>query len=86
MIWYHGTSHKAWDDIQKSGYLYQNTWVCPAIEEALSYGDIILKIDYTPIGKEDTRDKLDHPQLQIDYDIKIENHITVVMETCGWTF
>jgi len=64
MIFYHGTSLKNWNKIQKEGVLwggntyhktngkkgYRYTYLTPEIDIAKGYGDVILEVEYKPIG------------------------------------
>lgn len=55
MIFYHGTSKKAWDKIQEEGMLwgihsYRYTYLTPDIEMAKEYGDVVLEVTYDPKG------------------------------------
>jgi len=64
MKFYHGTSKKAWDSIQREGVLwggdtwhrtggksgYRYTYLTPHIEVAVRYGSVLLEIDYEPQG------------------------------------
>ncbi len=66
MIFYHGTSEEKWALIQKEGVLwgyniyknpdgttyrgYRYTYLTPEIEIAKKYGDVILEIEYEPVG------------------------------------
>lgn len=66
MIFYHGTSEEKWALIQKEGVLwgynihknpdgstyrgYRYTYLTPDIEIAKKYGDVVLEIEYKPVG------------------------------------
>lgn len=66
MKFYHGTSEKKWKKIQKEGILwgynihkktdgtkyrgYRYTYLTPFINVASEYGDVILEVEYNPIG------------------------------------
>ena len=66
MIFYHGTNEENWHKIQKEGVLwgfntykdrdgkeykgYRYTYLTPHIEVAKQYGDILLEVDYEPVG------------------------------------
>jgi hypothetical protein len=66
MKFYHGTSEKTWMAIQREGVLwgynmykepdgtirrgYRYTYLTPEIDVAKGYGDIILEVEYEPIG------------------------------------
>lgn len=61
MTFYHGTTQKIWEKIQKEGILFGKravncsqyhpsrcTYLTPVIEEAMCYGDILLQVEYDP--------------------------------------
>ena len=56
MIFYHGTSEENWKKIQREGILfgqglsYRFTYLTPLIEMARSYGNIVLEVEYEPVG------------------------------------
>ena len=56
MTFYHGTSKHNWQLIQKQGILfgkgmsYRYTYLTPDITVASNYGDVILQIQYDPVG------------------------------------
>lgn len=66
MIFYHGTSKENWDKIQKEGVLwgynmykdengkeymgYRYTYLTPEIEIAKKYGNVLLEVEYEPVG------------------------------------
>lgn len=55
MKFYHGTSKEKWKLIKREGILwgihsYRYTYLTPEIEIAKAYGEIILEIDYRPVG------------------------------------
>ena len=56
MKFYHGTSEKNWKLIQEEGVLwgigrsYRYTYLTPEIGIAKGYGDVILEVDYIPVG------------------------------------
>lgn len=56
MLFYHGTSTKAWEEIQQEGVLwgkhsYRYTYLSPCINVAKHFGDdVLLEVEYTPIG------------------------------------
>jgi hypothetical protein len=67
MKFYHGTTEKVWKLVQKEGVLwgynmhkepdgttrrgYRYTYLTPEINVAKGYGDVILEIEYEPVGK-----------------------------------
>lgn len=61
MTFYHGTSKENWEKIQDEGILfgvgqsYRYTYLSPNIEIAKKFGDIILEIEYKPVGIDGTR-------------------------------
>jgi hypothetical protein len=59
MKFYHGTTYANWRLIKKEGILWgipspnvkhRYTYLTPHIEVAKAYGEIILEIDYNPVG------------------------------------
>lgn len=59
MIFYHGTSVENWEKIQQEGILwgipspnakYRYTYLTPEIEVAKGFGEVILEIEYKPVG------------------------------------
>lgn len=57
MKFYHGTTKEIWELIKEEGVLwgkhsYRYTYLTPEIEIAKAYGNVILEIDYDPVGKE----------------------------------
>lgn len=70
MIFYHGTSEDKWKLIQEEGVLwgyniykdengnpyrsYRYTYLTPDIEIAKNFGDIILEVEYEPVGVDGT--------------------------------
>jgi len=58
MIFYHGTSEDKWALIQKEGVLwgyssyrnYRYTYLTPDIGIAKKYGNVILEVEYEPVG------------------------------------
>ena len=63
MTFYHGTSEERWALIQKDGYLwgyrvhngeptlgYRYTYLTPDIDIAKKYGDVMLEVEYEPVG------------------------------------
>ena len=77
MIFYHGTSKKNWKLIQKEGILwgyniyknsdgttyrsYRYTYLTPHIEVAKKYGNILLEVEYEPIGSKTDNYGFDPP-------------------------
>lgn len=63
-IFYHGTSKENWEKIKKEGVLwggwnwhrtkgkegYRHTYLTPEIDVARAYGEIILEVQYNPVG------------------------------------
>ncbi len=68
MKFYHGTSEIAWKKIQEEGILfggdgyhnrndkkcYRYTYLTPEIAYAEDYGDVILEVNYDPVGIDGT--------------------------------
>jgi hypothetical protein len=56
MIFYHGTSKENWKKMQKEGILfgtgenYRYTYLTPEIEIARKFGQVVLEVEYEPIG------------------------------------
>ena len=66
MKFYHGTSEEKWKKIQEEGVLwgynihknpdgteyrgYRYTYLTPEIEVANEYGDVLLEVEYDPVG------------------------------------
>lgn len=55
MIFYHGTKNEIWGRIKKEGVLwgvhsYRYTYLSPYKEVAEVYGDILLEVEYNPVG------------------------------------
>ena len=50
MIFYHGTSKKNWDSIQREGVLFNGrvTYLTTDLAEAKCYGDVVLQVEYDP--------------------------------------
>lgn len=68
MIFYHGTTKENWKKIQEEGVLwgyrvhdgvptlsYRYTYLSPEIEVAEKYGDILLEVEYDPVGCDGTK-------------------------------
>lgn len=67
-IFYHGTNESSWADIQKEGVLwggysyhksggkagYRYTYLTPDLRVASGYGDVILEVEYDPVGVDGT--------------------------------
>jgi len=81
---YHGTSIEKWNLIQEDGQLwgyniyknpdgseyrsYRYTYLSPEIKIAEEYGDVILEIDYEPVGVDGT----ETDNFCFDYDIPMD--------------
>lgn len=66
MKFYHGTTQDKWDSIQKEGVLwgynehtnenglkyrgYRYTYLTPEMDVAKKYGDVVLEVEYMPVG------------------------------------
>lgn len=55
MKFYHGTTKEKWLMIKDEGVLwgkhsYRYTYLTPDLEMAEKYGDIVLEVDYNPVG------------------------------------
>jgi hypothetical protein len=64
VIFYHGTSQKNWNEIQREGVLWGRrevegfhpsrcTYLATDKKEAESYGDVVLSVDYEPKSDKD---------------------------------
>lgn len=48
MMFFHGTTSKAWRAIQADGALRSRTYLSPSLEMAVKYGPVVLLVEYGP--------------------------------------
>jgi len=67
-VWYHGTTHAAWQAAQEEGVLwgvpspgppdgrsgYRHTYLTPDLDVAVGFGPVMLEVEYKPVGVDGT--------------------------------
>ena len=56
MIWYHGTSAEAAENILHNGFKHPHNWFADTAETARTFGPVVLAVDLEPTGNASERE------------------------------